>query len=163
MSGSSKADLAAVATSTILTADQLMRAIEASHEGKEDHAKKHIGYAAVGAAVAVGAMELLRRDELHKRRESDSSEEDITICEDSHHHHHHGHHCEEVVRVEPRHGRDTTPSGHKRRLAEEIVGAYALGQEIMGHKKHHVAHVVAEVIGAVAALKDTSDHVQGVE
>jgi hypothetical protein len=104
-------------------------------------------------------MELLRRDELNKRLESDSSEEDITICEESHEHRHH----HEVVRVEPRHGRHTSPNGHKRRLAEEIVGAYALGQEIMGHKKHHIAHVVAEVLGAVAALKDTRDHVQGVE
>jgi hypothetical protein len=106
-------------------------------------------------------MELLRRDELHKRQKNDSSEGVITVCEESHQHHHHHH--EEVVRVEPRHGRDTSPNGHKRRLAEEIVGAYALGQEIMGHKKHHIAHVVAEVLGAVAALKDTRDHVQGVE
>jgi hypothetical protein len=37
MSGSSKADLAAAAASTVLTADQLMRAIEASHEGKEEY------------------------------------------------------------------------------------------------------------------------------
>ena len=111
-------------------------------------------------------MELLRRDELHKRRDdsrisSSSSDEETTVRETDHH----GHrtHNKEVVRVEPRHGRDTTPDGHKRRLAEEIVGAYALGQEIMGHRKHHVAHVVAEVLGAVAALKDTRDHVQGVE
>jgi hypothetical protein len=41
MSGSSKADLAAAATSTVLTADQLMRAIEASHEGKEEYASQH--------------------------------------------------------------------------------------------------------------------------
>jgi hypothetical protein len=109
-------------------------------------------------------MELLRRDELHKlhdgSRSSSISDEETTVCKTDHH----GHHThKEVVRVEPRHGRDTTPDGHKRRLAEEIVGAYALGQEIMGHRKHHVAHVVAEVLGAVAAMKDTRDHVQGVE
>jgi hypothetical protein len=59
--------------------------------------------------------------------------------------------------------KDTTPNGHTRILAEEIAGAYALGQEIMGHEKHHVAHAVAEVLGSVAALKDTRHHVQRVD
>ena len=166
MSGSSKADLAAAATSTVITADQLMKAIEASHEGKNDHAKKHLGYAAVGAAVAVGAMELLRRDELRKRHEDSDSEDEVVVVDaDSHHHHHHhgDYHDTEIVHVSPRSGRDHEPKGHKRRLAEEIAGAYSLGQEIMGHKKHHVAHVVAEVLGAVAAMKDTRDHVDGME
>ena len=165
MSGSSKADLAAAATSTVITVDQLMKAIEASHEGKEDHAKKHLGYAAVGAAVAVGAMELLRRDELRKRHEESGSEDEVVVVDaDSHRrHHHHDCHDVEIVHVSPKSGRDHEPKGHKRRLAEEIAGAYSLGQEIMGHKKHHVAHVVAEVLGAVAAIKDARDHVNGME
>lgn len=161
MSGSSKADLAAAATSTVLTVDQLMRAIEASHEGKEDHAKKHLGYAAVGAAVAIGAMELLRRDERRKRgsdSSSDNEDEDIEMIE---RHDHEGH--DKVVKYVHSPGIQRTPSGHKRRLAEEVVGAYALGQEIMGHKKHHMAHIVAEAIGAIAAVKDTRDHVHGME
>jgi hypothetical protein len=33
----------------------------------------------------------------------------------------------------------------------------------MGHKKRHMAHIVAEALGAVAAMKDTKDHVSGVE
>jgi hypothetical protein len=161
MSGSSKADLAGAATATVLTVDQLMRAIEASHEGKEDHAKKHIMHAGVGAAVAIGAMELLRRDELEGRKRHPDS--DIDLDED-HHHHHHGvrHDANEIVTYEPEPS-DHNPGGHKRRLAEEIVGAYSLGQEIMGHKKHHMAHIVAEALGAVAAIKDTKDHVSDVE
>ena len=170
MSGSSKADLAGAATATVLTVDQLMRAIEASHEGKEDHAKTHLMYAGVGAAVAVGAMELLRRDEKRKRHERDRSsssddelDDDVEVIERHHHHDRHHHVDEEIVRYEPSKPRDHTPPGHKRRLAEEIAGAYALGQEIMGHKKHHMAHIVAEALGAVAAVKDTKDHAHGVE
>jgi hypothetical protein len=49
----------------------------------------------------------------------------------------------------------TTSTGDDRRRAEKIAGGYALGQEVLGHAKKHVAHVVAEVLGAVAALKDT--------
>lgn len=169
MSGSSKADIAGAAVGTVITVDQLMRAIEAAHEHKEDHAKKHMMYAGVGAAVAIGAMELLRRDELkhshpHPHHHSDSSssgDEDVEFIE-RHHHHHDGHDDEEIVRYMPKPD-DHIPHGHKRRLAEEIVGAYALGQEIMGHKKHHMAHIVAEALGAIAAVKDTRDHVSGVE
>lgn len=164
MSGSSRADLAAAATSTVLTVDQIMKAIEASHEGKEDHAKKHIGYAAISAAVAVGAMELFRRDELNRQDEYEDDDTVVVLgehkkCSDYYDHRRDSH----VLRVDPKCSKDRVPPGHSRRLAEEIIGAYSLGQEIMGNKKHHVAHIVAEVIGAVAAVKDTRDHVSGVE
>jgi hypothetical protein len=48
-------------------------------------------------------------------------------------------------------------------LIVDKSGAYSLGQEIMGHKKRHMAHIVAEALGEVAAIKDTKDHVSGVE
>ncbi|EOA90857.1 hypothetical protein ACJQWK_11179 [Exserohilum turcicum] len=163
MSGSSRADLAAAATSTVLTADQIMKAIEASHEGKEAHAKKHIGYAAIGAAVAVGAMELFRRDELDRQGKDEDDDNVVVLGEHNKCGHHHHDHDSHVLRVDPKCSKDHVPPGHSRRLAEEIIGAYSLGQEIMGNKKHHVAHVVAEAIGAIAAMKDTRDHVSGVE
>jgi len=46
-----------------------------------------------------------------------------------------------------------TYDGNNRRVIEEIVGAYRIGQEIMGHKKHHGFHVVAEGLVAIAAAK----------
>lgn len=176
MSGYPKLDVGVAATSTVLTADQLMRALEASHEGKEGHAKKHLGYAALGAAVAVGALELYRRDE-QARKELGRD------YDDDHHHHRHPRDCDcghcdddeydlysdrgrEVVLADEHHGRGhsghhRSPRGHKRRLAEEIMAVYALGEELMGNKKHHVAHLVAEALGAVAAYKDTRDHSHG--
>jgi hypothetical protein len=144
MSGSSKADLAGAATTTVLTVDQLLRAIEASHEGKEDHAKKHIMHAGVAVAVAIGAMELLRCDELEGRKLYPDS--DIDLDEDHHHHHCDCHDANEIVTYEPKPS-DHNPGGHKRRLAEEIVSAYSLGQAIMGHNKHHMAHIVRRGAG----------------
>ena len=173
--------MAAVATSSVLTVDQLMRAMEASHEGKKDHVKKHLGYAAIGAAVAIGAMELLRRDNRAENEEEEDEryDDDAVVVVDTHRHgnhgHHHHHEDEEedeqvVIHQRPRRGRDRDherrdrePAGHTRRLAEEIAGAYSLGREIMGHKKNHVTHVVAEVLGAVAAMKNAGDHVEGME
>jgi hypothetical protein len=114
----------------------------------------------VEAAVAVGALELLRRDELNKRH---NSEEEVVITDTDDRHHHRHCHDTQILEVSPKYEADHDPPGHKRRLAEEIVRAYSLGQEIMGHKKHHVAHVVAEVLGAVAAMNDTGDHVHGME
>jgi hypothetical protein len=42
-----------------------------------------------------------------------------------------------------RHNRDRSPRSHKRTLLEEIGGAYALGEGMIGHRKHHVAHLVS--------------------
>jgi hypothetical protein len=152
MTGSSKVDLATVATSSVITVDQLMKAVEEHHEGP----KRHLAYAAVGATVAIGALELLRRDELRLRESDYSNETAVAHAEHSHHHHHR--HDSETVEISPNSEATYEPEGHKRRLAEEIAGAYSLGQEIMGHKKHHVTHIVAEVLAVVAALKNTGDH-----
>ncbi|KAF2258912.1 hypothetical protein CC78DRAFT_586545 [Lojkania enalia] len=180
MSGSTKVDMAAIATSSVITADQLMRALEASHEGKERHAKKHLGYAVVGAAVALGAYELLRRDEQNKKGRKDDDEyddeRDVIVYDDydddrsprrHHRHRYEDEGRERDVVVSPRSGsrsgRHRSSSRHKRRLAEEIVGMYALGQEMMGHKKHHIPHLVAEALGAIGAYKDISEHIEGME
>jgi hypothetical protein len=154
MSGSSSLDMAALATSGVLTVEQLLKAMEASHK-KTDHATKHLGHAAIGAAVAVGALELLRRDEAVGKGETKRF-----IA--GGHHGHDKNHDNEVV-VSPNVGRDYTPPGHNRRIAEEIIGAYSLGQEMLGHKKNHVAHAVAEILGAIAAAKNSQDHLAGME
>jgi hypothetical protein len=160
MSGSSKFDLATAATSSVITADQLMKAIQEHQEGQEGHPKKHLAYAAVGAAVAVGSLELLRRDDLKTRASKHPTETADADAEHFSHHQYH-HHDSEIVEIGPSLEEHYDSQGHKRRLAEEIAGAYSLGQEIMGHKKHHVTHVVAEVLGAIAAMKNTEDHVDG--
>jgi hypothetical protein len=89
--------------------------------------------------------------------ESDYSNE-TAVAHAEHSHHHHHRHDSETVEISPNSEATYEPEGHKRRLAEEIAGAYSLGQEIMGHKKHHVTHIVAEVLAVVAALKNTGDH-----
>jgi hypothetical protein len=62
MSGSTSLDVAALAASGVLTADELMKAVEANHKHGDDMQKHHLTHAAISAAVAVGAFELLRRD-----------------------------------------------------------------------------------------------------
>jgi hypothetical protein len=143
MTGHPKLDMAGVAAGSVVTADQLLRFIEATHEGKEDHAKKHATYAAVSAAVAVGALELLRRDE-EKRGDRPRSRSPPRYKE------------EEVFKVPELKEKDVP--GHTRRMAEEVAGLYALGEEIMGHKKHRIVHTVMEALGTIAAIKDASEH-----
>jgi len=42
-------------------------------------------------------------------------------------------------------------------LLEEAVGAYGFSKELLGDRKHHVAHLVAEALGAAALIKDIRD------
>ncbi|KAM0708856.1 hypothetical protein Q7P35_005510 [Cladosporium inversicolor] len=160
MSGSTRLDVAALAASGVLTAEELMKAVEANHKHCGDIQKHHLTHAAISAAVAVGAFELLRRDR-EKGRDvedgqpmvvEDGGEEIVVRSEKQRHDRHYCHHdgqCDESHH---------SPHGHKRRLLEEIAGAYSLGEEMIGNEKHHVAHLVAEAIGAIGAYKDIRDH-----
>ena len=125
-------ELAAGAIGAVLAADQIGHAIES-----EDHQLNHAIKSAVGAAVAIGAFELLRRrdNDTHNRHD---------------HHDHHGHDGHPSRRSR---SASPQPKHHDRRLAEEILGAYALGKELLGDKKHHVAHLVAEAISGNAQLR----------
>jgi hypothetical protein len=118
------AELLAGATGAVIAADQITKSITS-----EDHKVSHLSKAAIGAAVAVGAYELLRRQSEEK--------------ETPRHQHH------------PR-SRSSSPhhEHHERHLAEEIIGAYGLGKELLGDKKHHVVHLVEEVIGALGLLQE---------
>lgn len=156
MSGSTRLDVAALATSGVLTADELMKAVEAKRRECEDAQTRHLTHAAITAAVAVGAFELLRRDQ---EKEGERKRGGVVVVEEhdsdevivggrehrhdghGHHDYHHHHHHDDSYCYE----RDHSPYGHKRRLLEEIGGAYSLGQEMIGHKKHHLAHLVSDL------------------
>jgi hypothetical protein len=62
MTGSSDLDLAAFSAFGVIAVEELLSAIEASRK-KSAHAARHLGNAAIGAAVAVGALEHLRHEE----------------------------------------------------------------------------------------------------
>lgn len=145
ISGSTRLDVAALAASGVLTADELMKAVEANHKHCSDIQKHHLTHAAISAAVAVGAFELLRRD-----REEGGDVEDgrpVVVEEDgedilvrSEKHRHDRHYCHQNEQCDESYH---SPHGHKRRLLEEIAGAYSSGEEMIGNQKHHVAHLVS--------------------
>jgi hypothetical protein len=98
-----------------------MRAIKASHESKEDYAKKYIIHASVSAAVAIIAIELLRRDKLEERKRYSNS--NINLDKDYYYYYSSYYNTNEIVtyKLKPS---NYNLGGYKRRLAEEIVGAY---------------------------------------
>jgi hypothetical protein len=115
------------ATGAVYAEDQIIHSIES-----EDHKLTHALKAAIGAAVAVGAYELLRRDDKASSK------------------HPHG-----QPQSKTRHKSDPLePEHHHRHLAEEVLGAYALGKEMLGDRKHHISHLVEEAIGATGLFKE---------
>jgi len=126
-------ELLAGATGAVVAVDQIAKGLES-----EDHTVSHLSKAAVSAAVAIGAYELLR-----KQREEEH--------DDQHHHHHH-HHRD----ISP--ASDVTRPPHDHHLVKEIIGAYGLGKELMGDKRHHFAHLVEQAVGAVGLLQDVKEH-----
>jgi hypothetical protein len=130
LSLSDDAKLAVGATGAVLALDQAEHAIDS-----EEHQLNHALKAAIGAAVAIGAYELLHRDDTASKKQPN------------------GH-----SKPKP-----TTQSGsphlkhHDRHLAEEVLGAYYLGKELLGDKKHHIAHLVAEAIGATGLLQELTE------
>jgi len=146
MSGSEKLDMAGLAGSGVFTADEIMKAMQ-SHHHKTGDANKHLAHAAFGAIVGLGMYELLRRDE-------EAGTDTITRLYSADEQH-------------PRHKRSPSgnsipeDSGHHRRIAEQIVGAYNLGQDLLGKKTGttgHIAHVVTEAMAAYATLKEIKNH-----
>ncbi|GAB1200030.1 hypothetical protein APSETT444_009390 [Aspergillus pseudonomiae] len=161
----SHATTAVAAGGTVYAADQLVKSFDKDDEDTTSHLLK----AAVGAAVAVGALEMLNKDgtglpsyrELFKEKyvghsskheHRSSHEEDVDTS------------TEVADRRLVRHKGSSSSSrsssvsshesGHKRRLAEELIGAYSLGKQLLGDKKHQVAHLVADAIGAAALVKE---------
>jgi hypothetical protein len=51
-------------------------------------------------------------------------------------------------------------------LVEEIIGAYSVGKEMLGDRRHHVVHLVGEALGATGLIqelraKDKADEERG--
>jgi hypothetical protein len=163
------ATTAVAAGGAVYAADQLVKTFE-----PDDHsANEHIVKATVGAAVAVGALELLRRDgeglptyrKLFHRKyrhhdsnvhQSSSDSVRVSGAEDVRE--------SRLIKQEQdsslsrSSSASSSESGHKRRLAEELIGAYSLGKQLLGDKKHKVAHLVADAVGATALLKEINHH-----
>ncbi|KIW59463.1 hypothetical protein PV05_03910 [Exophiala xenobiotica] len=135
----SHAELAAAALGSVYAANELSKALtdEDAHDNTDHYLR-----AAVGAAVAVGAYHQLQKKRHHDDSDSSSDEDDHIHKEhrehsgEKHHHHH------------------PDPPGHGRHLLEEAAGAYSLGKELLGDRRHHVVHLIAEALGAVGALRD---------
>lgn len=128
---SSHAEVAAAALGSVYAANEFGKAINDSDDNNTDHFVK----AAVAATVAVGAYEMLRR-----KKES--------------HHSHSGSGGSTNATAYPT---SSEPKHHKKYVLEEAAGLYALGRELLGDKRHHVAHLVAEAVGATGLIKDLRD------
>ena len=120
-----KAELLAGATGAVIAADQILQSADSNENQLE-----HLAKAGAGAAVAIGAWEMLRRS----RNDPDSHAHGGHS--DSHHH-------------SRRSSSSSNPPHHNLHLLEEIIGAYSLGKELLGDKHHHIAHLVGETIGVL--------------
>lgn len=144
------AELAVGATNAIVAADQLLQATE------EEDRKSHLVKAGIGAAIAVGALELLRRQnekedrEPRKPRRSGSYERFRSRSPSaSYSRSRSGSDSGDRSR-----SRSSHVKHHKRHVVEEIIGAYSLGKEMLGDHKHHVAHLVGEALGAAGVYQE---------
>jgi len=59
----------------------------------------------------------------------------------------------DVEAKEVRHG---TEEHHGQHLLEEALGAYMLGRQLMGHKKHPLVKLVAEALGAAGLYQEAT-------
>jgi hypothetical protein len=134
------ATLAVGATGAVVAADQLLKMTD-DEEDKTGHLLK----ASVGAAVAVGAWELLRRAEADGkpiRRYGDSSRSRSRSRSRSSSRNRSSSRSSQKIKH------------HKRHVLEEVIGAYSLGREILGDRKHHVTHLVGEALGATGLIQE---------
>jgi hypothetical protein len=125
------AELAIGASGAVVATDQVIKSMYS-----EDDQFEHLLKAGIGAAVAIGAYEKLRRGELSPEASA------------GHHHH---------SNSSSRSRRDDNLSTHPhntRHIFEEIIGAYTLGKELLGDKRHHIAHLVGEAIGATGLVQE---------
>jgi hypothetical protein len=129
---SSHAEVAAAALGSVYAANEFGKAIN-DHDNETDHFVK----AAVAATVAVGAYEMLRRQK--ERHNSHPGSAGSTNAK--------------------AHPTSSEPQHHTKYVLEEAAGLYAFGKELLGDRKHHVAHLVLEAIGATGLIKDVRDRV----
>lgn len=135
------AEIAAGATGLVIATDQGFKSVE-----DEKHRLEHIIKAGVGAAVAIGAYEMLRR-----------AEHDPKSSAGDHPNRHHHEHRHSNSSSSGSNSHSSNPPHHTRHLVEEIIGLYALGKELMGDKRHHIVHLVGEAIGATGLVEELSE------
>jgi hypothetical protein len=131
-----KLDTAVLAASVIGMADEIMEGVRDNRDDLKSEARSHYVKAAIAGAIAIGAFEMLKKDE---------------HLDDGAHHHPHPH----SKHHKGKHHVDG--DGHARDLVAEALGAYSLGRQMLGHKDHHILKLVAEGLG-VAALAREVDH-----
>jgi hypothetical protein len=135
MSFKEDAELAIGATGAALATDQVIKSIE-SDDDRMDHLIK----AGVGAAVAIRAYEMLRRE--RERSASPTRDRRHSVSSSMH------------SRLS---SKASNPPHHDRHILEEIISAYSLGKELLGDKHHHIRHLVGEAIGAAGLAQELGE------
>ncbi|RVD84913.1 uncharacterized protein DFL_003249 [Arthrobotrys flagrans] len=133
MSPKSKTELAALAGSSVYTANHLLSGISARHHGETGVATEHYLRAATGAAIAFTAYEILQMEKEKERKRKRKRYKEIGY-------------------------EDEDEQGHNRRMLERAAGAYALGKEPTGDKRHKGRHRAAEILGAIGLSKEAKRH-----
>ncbi|RHZ60719.1 uncharacterized protein CDV56_108647 [Aspergillus thermomutatus] len=163
------ATTAVAAGGAVYAANQLVKSFEEDDKSMTQHLK-----AGVGAAVAIGALEMLNKEDgslltyrklLHKTYETscpnwshsrERHENSFPEQEESKRH--------LMRRERVSHSSSwsssvlSNESGHNCHLVEELVGAYSLGKQLLGDKKHKIVYLVADAMGAAALLKEINEH-----
>jgi hypothetical protein len=165
MAGMPRTEMAVLASGVVGLADQMMRAVHDHKEHNMDEAKAHYVKAAISAAIAIGAYELLKKDEEGLREDDHNKlehheEHGALQHRDSHHRdahhngeHYKGHHSDGDSNGDSD-GKHHEKSGHKADLLAEAVGAYAIGRQMLGHKDHKILKLIAEGLGATALARE---------
>jgi hypothetical protein len=145
-------EVTAGATGAVYAINEIFKTLDPEDKDTTEHLVK----GGIGAAVAIGAWELIRRREAGE------------VGIDHGYQGPHNGYPIRSVRYRSR-SRSISPSRsrgsrsrsssshikhHGRHLAEEIVGAYALGKELLGDRRHHVGHLVGEALGATGFVQD---------
>ncbi|KAK6527396.1 hypothetical protein TWF694_004385 [Orbilia ellipsospora] len=152
MSAKGQAELGAAAAGSVYAVTQLIEGLHSQQHGASNKANEHYLKAAAGAVVAIGAYEMLKAEKESQTSNSRASETANRS---------------KGFGVKRRHSnKHSTPSrksrgleaGHTRRVLEETAGAYSLGRELMGDRKHRKAHLAAEALGAIGLLKEVRRH-----
>jgi hypothetical protein len=151
MAGQSKAEMAAAAMAGVYAGDQLMKGMKDKKEEDHGDMKAHFVRAAIGAAVAVGALEMMRNEKKHfsdnhqgtehesSESESDEDPVDSTALAPGH--------GEQAAQQNRRHRHHDTV-----RFIQDSAAAYRLGRNVMGNRDHSIVLLIAEALGALGLL-----------
>ncbi|KAK0725099.1 hypothetical protein B0H67DRAFT_680530 [Lasiosphaeris hirsuta] len=134
----SKLETAALATSVVTAADQLMMGVRDTREHQPSDANEHYVKAAIAGAIAIGAYQLLQHDENKHRDEQHPRRKHIG---------------------DPRPEKIGEEKGHTMDMAAEAIGAYAAGRQMLGYNNHKILKLIAEGLGAAALAREVDKDV----